>query len=111
MAFHAERTAVKHRVDVVRPAFEGARVSPAPLQGGQHGTGNGGFAAAGARRGDEKLHHVRAPIMRNTGLLATSKCRLPAVFVRLTAICVTSAARPWAVRAATAALSLSLIHI
>ena len=41
------------------------------------------------------------------GLLATSRWSLPAGRVRLTAICVTSASRPWAVSAATAALSVS----
>lgn len=45
--------------------------------------------------------------MRKMGLLAMSRCSRPAGFVRLTAICVTSAVRPRAVRAAMAAPSVS----
>lgn len=45
--------------------------------------------------------------MRKVGLLAMSRCRRPAGFVRLTAICVTSAVRPRAVSAVMAALRVS----
>ena len=98
---------MEHGVDVVRPAFERTGVGPALFQRRQHCAGNSGLAAAGRRRGDEELHHLRVPVMRKMGLLAISRWSLPAGRVRLTAICVTSAARPWAVSAATAALSVS----
>ncbi len=107
VALHPQHGPVEHGVDVVRPALEGAGVSPAPLERGQQGTGQGGLAAAGTGRCDEKLHHLRSPVMRKMGLLAISRCSRPAGFVRLTAIWVTSAVRPRAVRAATAALSVS----
>ena len=68
-------------------------------------TGRGGTGvrdAAGAGRGDEKLHHGFIPVMRKMGLLAVSRCSRPAGLVRLTATCVTSAVQPRAVSAATA---------
>ena len=107
VALDPQHGPVEHGVDVVRPALERAGVGPAPLERGQQRTGQGGLAAAGTGRCDEKLHHLRSPVMRKMGLLAISRCSRPAGFVRLTAIWVTSAVTPRAVRATTAALSVS----
>ena len=93
VALHPQHGPVKHGVDIVRPALEGAGVLPPPLERRQQSAGQCGFAAAGTGRGHKKLDHLRSPVIRKMGLLAISRWSLPAGRVRLTAICVTSAAR------------------
>ena len=94
VALHPQHRPVKHGVDVVRPALEGAGVHAPLFQRGQQGAGDGGLAAAGTRCGDDELHHLRSPVIRKMGLLAVSRWSLPAGLVRLTASWVTSAERP-----------------
>ena len=57
VAFDPEDGAVEHRVDVIRPALEGAGGVPALLQNAQQGAGRGGLAAAGRGRGDQQADH------------------------------------------------------
>ena len=85
VAVHMECRTVEHRVDVVRPTFEGARVVSALFECRQHRAGDGGLSAARTGRGDEKLNHFRSPVMRKIGLFAISRWSFPAGFVRLTA--------------------------
>ena len=107
MALHAKHRAVEHGVDIIGPALERARREPPFLQRGQQCAGQRRFAAAGGRRGQHTFDHSQFPVTRKTGLFAISRCSPPAGRVRLTAICVTCAASPWAVSAAAAAESVS----
>ena len=72
-----------------------------------HGIQQRCFSAAGAGCSQNQLQHFYSLAIKKTGLFAMSRCRLPAARLRLTAICVTWAVRPWAVRAATASCKVS----
>ena len=61
VAFHPQYRPVKHGVDVVRPAFEGAGVMPAPFEGGQQRAGHHRFAAARRGGGYHTFNHCSSP--------------------------------------------------
>ena len=102
-----------------RPALRGGtsgRCNPAPTLNAQ-GPARGPaapptkhrqplFSTAGAGAARTNCS-ILLPRDQKTGLFAMSRCRLPAARLRLTAICVTCAVRPWAVSAATASCKVS----
>ena len=68
---HPQRPPVKGGVQVVGADFEGRRPQPLAPGQGQKGAGEGGFAPAAGRGGEEQLPHGRTPTSRNTGFWAS----------------------------------------
>lgn len=64
VAFHSQHGTVKHGIDIIRPAFEGAGVVPAPFQGGQQGAGHHRLAAARVGGGYHTFNHRSSPLSK-----------------------------------------------
>ena len=77
VAFYIQHGAVEHRVDIIRPRFEGTGMCAPRLQRRQQGTGGGRFAAAGARRGQDELQHVTPSQLRIPGCLPLTNAGCP----------------------------------
>ena len=78
MALHTQYGAVKHGIDIIRPAFEGAGVQPPAPQRRQKRAGDGGLSGGGCRGGHHQPDHGSSPAgafaqMRKTGLAAVRR--------------------------------------
>ena len=91
-----EHPPVKHRIDVIRPAFEALDRDPARAERLKQPAGQNGLSGAALHRRDEDPLHTRLPEIKKTGLFDMRRCSPPTPFARLTAICAISVSNPFA---------------